>query len=459
MAEIIRQEYRLPALRFSFQFVNRKPFVQIRAHHGRDELAVESVPAAEIGISERLSVPAYRGVQFRLPQQVVQKLANALSGRGDDDTVWLQIDRSAGFLAVVPWERLLAPVISGPMLRIPNFLVDPAFIVGRLDLVICGSAPEAKEFYPVADFIINLIERIQQAVTQGTDIHVFSDGDAFRYLETRFPSATTSLPHRVRVYHPERSAQFGRGSSDISESEKLQSPWLRWMKAELGARSVDAVHFICPGYFNAKHGCLALARSPLDNIDNPWSHFVGGSELCTFLNELGAGAIAFGSPYEDIWALGLRLLADELAWTRPGAVMLYEAQDRIEAVTQAYRFLFGESYGLPPQRGELMLYCHPRRLERYADVPYFVSPTMSSGDLAYEWMSAPMEQAASKAPRLQERGPLAAPAEPRWARANRKIIEQLLVENSDQSGVLAQGASEAIRFLTKLQSKYLKEQE
>ena len=109
MAEIIRQEYRLPALRFSFQFVNRKPFVQIRAHHGRDELAVESVPAAEVGISERLSVPAYRGVQFSLPQQVVQKLANALSGRGDDDTVWLQIDRSAGFLAVVPWERLLAP--------------------------------------------------------------------------------------------------------------------------------------------------------------------------------------------------------------------------------------------------------------------------------------------------------------------------------------------------------------
>ena len=127
MAELIRQEYRLPALRFSMQFVKREPFIQIRAYHGREELAVESIPAAEVGIRERLSVRAYRGVQFRLPRQVIQRLADALSGRGNDDTVWLQIDRSAGFLAVVPWERLLAPVMPGPLLRIPNFLVDPAF--------------------------------------------------------------------------------------------------------------------------------------------------------------------------------------------------------------------------------------------------------------------------------------------------------------------------------------------
>ena len=185
-------------------------------------------------------------------------------------------------------------------------------------------------------------------------------------------------------------------SSEISESERLRSPWLRWMEAELGDCSIDAVHFICPGFFNSEHGSLALARSPIDNMDEAWSHFVGGRELCTFLDDLGAGAVAFGAPYEDIWALGLRLLADELAWTRPGPVILYEAQGPIDAVAQAYRFLFSENYAPPPGRGELMLYCHPRRLERYADVPFFESPTLSTEDPGHEWLKATRQHGGRK---------------------------------------------------------------
>jgi hypothetical protein len=460
MAELIRQEYRLPALRFSMQFVRREPFVLIRAHHGREELTAVSIPAAEVGIGERLSVRAYRGVQFRLPRQAIQRLADALSGRDSDDTVWLQIDRSAGFLAVVPWERLLAPVMPGSLLRIPNFLVDPAFTEGRLELAVCASAPAVKEFYPVADFTISLIERIQQAVAQGTDIHVFADRAACPSLQIRFPAATEALLHRVTVYDPDRAAPFGTDESEISEFERLRSPWLRWMEAELGDRGIDAVHFICPGFFDSEHGSLALARSPLENIDEAWSHFVGGRELGTFLDDLGAGAVAFGAPYEDIWALGLRLLADEMAWTRPGPIILYEAQGHIDAVGQAYRFLFSERYGPPPGRGELLLYCHPRRLERYAEdaeVPFFASPTLSTGDLGHEWMEATRERVAAKAPRLQTRGLAAAPTEPRWARANRLMMEQSLIDLSSRHGATAQGASDALRFLSDLQAKYLKE--
>lgn len=460
MAELIRQEYRLPALRFSMQFMRREPFVRIGAYLGREELAIESIPAAEVGIGERLSVRAYRGVQFRLPPEAIQRLADALSGRGSDDTVWLQIDRSAGILAVVPWERLLASVMPGPLLRIPNFLVDPAFLEGRLELAVCASAPAAKEFYPVADFAIALIERIQQAVAQGTDIHVFSDRDAVYSLQNRFPAGAEAPLHRVIVHDPERAARFGIGDSEISESERLRSPWLRWMEAELADRGIDAAHFICPGFFNSEHGSLALARSPLQNRDEAWSHFVGGRELGTFLDNLGAGAVAFGAPYENIWALGLRLLADEIAWTRPGPVLLYEAQGHIDAVSRAYRFLFSKNYGPPPERGELLLYCHPRRLQRYAEdteAPFFQSPTMSTADLGHEWMEATRKQVAAKAPRLQTRGLAAAPAEPRWARANQLMMEQSLLDLSGRQGATARGASDALRFVSDLQAKYLKE--
>ncbi len=471
MAGTIRDEYRLPALRFSMQFVKREPFVQIRAYYGRDKLEEVSVPAAEIGINERLSVRAYQNVEFRLPRHHIQKLADALSGRTDLEAVWLQIDRSAGFLAVVPWERLLAPVIPGAILRIPNFLVDPAFIEGPLEIVICASAPAAKEFYPVADFTISLIERIQQAVVQGTDIHVFSDRDAFHSLRARFAHGGETLPHRVSVYNPERAGQFGSGGSEISESDRLQSPWLRWIETELGGRSIDAVHFICPGFFNSEHGSIALARSPIDNMDERWSHFVASRELCTFLGDLGAGSVAFGAPYGGIWSLGLRMLADELAWTRPGPVMLYEARDPIDAVAQAYRFLFWENYAPPPGRGELMLYCHPRRLERHAEAPFLESPTLSTKSPGHEWLQATRQQLARSTIRLKDREPDSAEAtampkrspkssaELSWARTNQLAVEQAWIELRGQEGAVARGAEKALRFLSELQNKYLKEQD
>jgi hypothetical protein len=449
MADVLREKYELSALRFSMQFEKSEPFVQIRAYHGREELAVQSIPAAEVGIGERLSVRAYRGAQFRLPQQVIQRLAGALPGRDIDDPVWLQIDRSAGFLAVVPWERLLAIAMPGPFLRIPNFLVDPVSIIGQLELVICASAPAAKEFYPVADFTRSLVGSIQQSVLQGTDIHIFADREAFRSLQSWFSPEVEAPLHRVTVHDPDRAAQFGTGESEISESERLRSPWLRWIEKELGGdRTIDAVHFICPGYFNSEHGSLALARSPLDNKDGAWSHFVGGPELRTLLDELGAGAVAFWNPGEEIWALGLRLLADELAWTRPGPVILHEGRSLPDAVGRAYRFLFGKTSESPPGRGELLIYCHPRLLKHVADAPHFETPTLSTEELGHEWLQAAREEVATTA---------ATSAGPRWARTNRLLIEQSLLDLSRQHGEFAKGGAKALKFLSRLQLEYLKE--
>ncbi len=301
---------------------------------------------------------------------------------------------------------------------------------------------------------------------------MFSDRDAFPSLQARFPAEGKPLTHHVVVYHPDRARPFGTGGVEISETERLQSPWLRWMEAELAGRGIDAVHFICPGFFNSEHGSLALARSPVDNWDEAWSHFVAGRELRTFLGDLGAGAVAFGAPYGGIWALGLRLLADELAWTRPGPVMLYEAQNPIDAVAQAYRFLFGENYARPPGTGELMLYCHPRRLERYADVPFFESPILSTESPGHEWLHTTRQQLTRQAVRLQARAPEPGvtstdepgaegspmpPAEPRWARANQLMIEQSLIDLSGRHGDVARGAANALRFLSDLQDKYAKE--
>lgn len=462
MVDHVREDYRLPTLRFSMEFVNREPFVRIRAYHGRKELAGKSISAAEIGISERLSVDSYRSVQFHLPQEVIGRLNDDLwpvrlgwpVGLGAP--VWLQIDRSDGYLAVVPWERLLSRAMRGPFLRIPNFLIDPPAIEGRLTLVICASAPAAKEFYPVAVFAGELIEQVRQAVAQGTEIHMFADKLAYPSFREQFGDDANTM-HSLTIYDPETAVPFGAGTSEISGSERLSSPWLRWMDAELGDRSIDAVHFLCPGFFQNDSGFLALARSPLNNEDASWAHFVGAPELRTFLDELGAGAVVLGAPSESVWTLGLRLLADELAWTRPGPVMVYKAQDNLAAMSEAYSFLFSEVYTPPPESGELLLYCHPRRLERNLEVPAFESPILSSVDQSHDWFHHTKEIVSRPPGADQPSGGEEPQPEPRWARANRMMIKQSLLDAVDQHGDTARGSAKALRFLSRLQDKYLGE--
>jgi len=429
----------------------------IRAYKGRDELASVAVPAKEVGIHKRLSVRAYRSPKFYLAENIIAQLNEALLGLKKNDPVWLQIDRSSGLLAIVPWEQLLAPVFKRPLLRIPNFLVDPLFLEGPLSLVICASAPSAKQFYSVNDFTSDLIERLQHTIVQGSNIHVFADAVAYHGLRSRFQNQLRSS-HRVKVYSPEAAATYGTGDARISKSNKLSSPWLQWMEAELYGCSIDAVHFICPGYFQDSNGSIALARSPIENEDTSWSHFVGTAQLREFLDKIGAWALALGAPYENVWALGLRLLANEMAWTRPGPVLLYETQSRIDAAEQAYCFLFSEDYRPPPQAGEILLYCHPKRLSRYDDQEehVFESSTLHTEDPDHEWLHAAVRQLARK-PQRSEKKRIEGGPEPDWARSNQLLIEQSFFDISDQHGALARGTADGLRFLSRLQDKYLKE--
>ena len=457
MAETIRGAYQLPSLRISMEFKNREPYVLIRAFHGPDELASVSIPAKEVGISKRLSVRSYRYSKFNLPGQAIQPLDEALTSVRQNEPVWLQIDRSAGLLAVVPWERLLANVIHGPILRIPNFLFDPVYVEGRLALVICASAPSAKEFYSVYDYTCDLVELVRESVPQGADIHLFVDSIAYQGLQDRFQGVLNSSDD-IKIHHPMAAEPFGRGISEIARAQRLRSPWLQWMAAELGGQAIDAVHFICPGYFQANSGALALARSPIDNEDLSWSHFIGAAELSTFLDDIGAWALALAAPHENVWTMGLRLLADEMAWTRPGPIMLYETHAHIEAVGRAYSFLFSEFGQPPPEKGELMLYCHPRRLERYLVEPRaaFELSTLRTDEPGHEWLAAARHFVTRK-PGREEKKLMQTSPEPLWARANKLIMEQSLADISDQHGATARGAASGLAFLSQLQEKYLED--
>jgi hypothetical protein len=52
-----------------------------------------------------------------------------------------------------------------------------------------------------------------------------------------------------------------------------------------------------------------------------------------------------------------------------------------------------------------MLYCHPRRLERHAEAPFFESPTLSTERPGHEWLQATRQQLARTTIRLKDREP------------------------------------------------------
>jgi hypothetical protein len=133
----------------------------------------------------------------------------------------------------------------------------------------------------------------------------------------------------VRLYNPADAkydpAEFSKVVDD--DAERLDSPWLNWMADSLPGRAIGVVHFLCHGYFSAEQGALAFAESPLRNSDANWARFVGARQINTFLDRVGASAVAFTSPPRNYSVLGLRLLVSQLASLRPGPTFMHGVTD------------------------------------------------------------------------------------------------------------------------------------
>jgi hypothetical protein len=299
----------------------------------------------------------------------------------------------------------------------------------------------------VHDCTAQLVQQIQQVVQQGTEIHVFADADAHGALAGQIGNA--SHPgHVVVVHDPQDAAQFGEGGTSRRDRDRLTSPWLLWIRGALDGKAVDALHCICPGFVSTERGFLALARSPLENEDRHWSHFVGAPELRLVLDELGIWSVTLGAPYKDVWAQGLRLLANELAWTRPGPVVMYDDASTLHpAIEQVYAFLYSVVTTPPPDTGDQLIFCHPRRLSALQDSERgsVESPTATDLTEAHEWLQAAQWAVDNAAP------PQTTPAsEPLWLRSNRMVLEQAFMEIGDREGASGRGASDAIQFLSQL---------
>jgi hypothetical protein len=375
MAQTLMRRHELVVLQASLRPTGRAVSVELSVlthEAGVREQAnrVWRLSAEELGLPSKLS--AREAPALRIPEEVVMDLKHTtrLFLMDDWDPLWLHLVKPYGYLGALPWEQVLGPALSHPILRLPEFLEPPRENRNVLDVALCCSTPMASAAIPTETVVRKVVDAVFAASARPrTTVHVFADYVYYQALSARFAG-----DDHVAVHDPAGAARYGEQprQSEITEIGRVVSPWLRWIRDAMNGRSLDCVHFICHGYLAGDRPALAFTESPLVNHDENEARYVGVAELASFLTHAGAWGAAFSSPVENYSEVGLRWFADTLAQTRPGPVLFHlmggpwvsEWDDWGASLKRAYRLLFGRTRGGFPRVPGIFTYCQPALVER-----------------------------------------------------------------------------------------------
>lgn len=313
----------------------------------REELGLDGgITKSRDGTPRRTQPPT----AVDLPPTFVDRLTRTLVGA--DGVVWLQVPPDSE-LALLQWEQWLRPLVKGPVVR---KILQPPTLSPEDELVIAlvSSVPAAKSSFQAPHVVSELAEALATRMNGRVEIHIFTDRDCIADVTNRVGTIAT--------VHPAPTNEL-LGGSRTEDSEQVRSPWLKWIATVLD--EVSAVHFVCHGYCAQERGFLALARSPVVNIDPEWSHFVGARELSTFADSLRVRAVGFTVPDHEPPGghLALLRLPGTLATLRPGGALVVDRMPQSSGadVADAYAAILR---GVPPTslHPALRLYSSPSAL-------------------------------------------------------------------------------------------------
>ena len=327
MPELIRAGHGLPTLRIVLDRTagpDERPDEQAVLQAvigGQDPQEIFRCATDELGLADRTgSAPE---AAFRLPAGAVPAIAGAVaamdaSGVGPG-ALWLELAVPHGDLHLVPWERLLAPVVGDrPVLRVPYHTLRPrtstdVFVVVVAATLSRAALPAAVDpAAVVGTYVRSWVSNSRQTAR----VHVFVRDEAVATVR----GLVADLPGVV-VHDPAGTANLaGSGTgSTTSPADLATNPWLQWMSTALGGEAVDVAHVLTYGNLTDTGGRLMLSRSPVAGGDRDACLLVGSTPLAGALAQLGAWAVVLSGLPGDPCPAGLRDLADAIAQLRPGA--------------------------------------------------------------------------------------------------------------------------------------------
>jgi hypothetical protein len=329
MAMQIRSEFELPTLRILLaprrDSATEALFQVVRGSETPRDVARCSL--RELGLPNTLSgMQPVSDYALTIPRNVVAELVSAVADVGEsplppNNALWLEFPSPRGFLYIMPWERLLAP-LGRRLFRLPNHLIRPQAPRRTLEVAFCASSPMAKIGFDTAELVDELVRQYRTASAREVKAHIFTDQDSFEQVAGRF---SEHGDHAV-VHDPSTAAHYSppAPSVHVRTSAQLSNPWLLWIRDAMQSKPLDFVHFVSHGYMSGDQGAIAMAMSPTINTDEGLSRFIGSVELSTFLSQVGAWGLALTGPNQNYSEVGLRELADAIAMIRPGVTITHD---------------------------------------------------------------------------------------------------------------------------------------
>lgn len=352
-----------PDLRFTLQFRSKGRFQSLDETWGGDTSDLG------FGSGSRSSERFPRDEAGTLPREMLEGVKSWLQENTDGSTpLWVHLVKPYGVLRFVPWERRLGEALGVPILMIPDFLFPPPReTTAMLEVALCGSAPLNSEEHWVYEAVRTAAVSIVLGSPRPTRLHCFVDAHFAPTLrdELRPPyrdgSEIVIHGHDLAMPYVEADP----ASRLVDSGGRIRSPWLLWMRDALRGRSVDVVHFACHGHLARDSGAMLFAQSPVERTDRYLAGPVAAIELSTFLTQVGAWSSAFTSVFDDNSPPGLRALADEIAQSRPGPMIMHNfgLDSSGDALRDAYRFVYDAHPAEAPKSTALFIYCQPYRVK------------------------------------------------------------------------------------------------
>ena len=349
------------------------------------------------------------GAPLPLPPDTQHLIRTTLADLRDGEPVWLEFERPWGYLPVLPWEQLLAPALPSPLLRLPLSPVPAPRTERPLRVAVCAPAAATAA-------LIDFLTTVRRALPAGTEIEVFAAPEG-----RRMAAAHGAVVHEPPV-------------ADLPVTDELDSPWLRWIAAEIAPRSVDIVHVIAPGRLSRTYGMLDLGDSPAGVACPSSVRLVSTGQLLACLTQVGAWSVSLGATGGEA---AVRLLAHRMTALVSGPVLLGPPGADPADLAAAMRYLYTHAITDPPETHGLMVSCHPRRVhDRGPSAP------AKRADLQHG-----LEQA------IEQCTPAVAEGAPAWAAANQRLLERWTADAIGVDGPAAggdgaaSGVTEALHFI------------
>ncbi len=447
MAELIRNENELSTVRLSLGLESSSPglmpTVQLEVDRGSELVGQVVLQPEDLNVPPDFDPGEIRYGEppFAIAERFCPTIRSAVDKAMEGQQIlWLEFSPPVGYLALLPWEAILEPVVgSRPIIRTPNFTLFTPLDVERIDVVVCLSEPQAKEPFDGVGFLRRFIPSLLTPPLE-LSVHVFTD--AWSHAQLSQSGELGEYGGRVVMHDPERAAGSAGASVERAIDDStggVSNPWLLWMIDEMQESTAEIVHFITHGYAHSGQSALALAESPTRNDDSRWARFVGPTELAACLAQLGAWGVGFTSPPRNYSPLGLRQLFDEESRLRAGPVLFHDAgKDPVaEELAGAYADLFmGRS---PMYRAGVSMSAHPGLFA--GRTPVTTSLFKSFADTLVK--ESPLGQVATST------------NDPAWVTSTRRYLEQAVARRFPEQGVpsskvqqaAGKGVGDALRFI------------